>query len=264
MAKKEKSLAELSVLREQGVVTASDEEIAKIRAQRAGEKAKRTSREEVRQFFPSYEAHVTKFGKSYSRNYDETKEYLRYLAAEIRAFRKDNVEKGKKKEALKEQLKIPYHLAFTRLAPTYKEYNEYRNELGDLLIEGLKIQDRELKVFTYNYVDKLLTDGFVDWGWFTRMLAKNYVSRYGWALLRKHSDLLGQFGGDILGPQLDEWANGEKFPCDESVPEDVREENRRKNAELKEITWANWTRLSSEDGKPADMREILPRHVGCS
>jgi len=261
MAKKEKTLAELSILREKGIVTATDEEIAEIRAQRARKKAEQTSQKEIRRFFPSFEAHASNYGNSYSRNYDNTKEYLRYLAAEIRAFRKSAVEKGKKKLTLIEQLKEPYHLAFTRLAPTYKEYNEYRNELGDLLIEGLKIQDREVKVFTYDYVDKLLTDGFVDWGWFTRMLAKNYVSRYGWALIRKHSDLLGRFGGDILGPQLDEWATGDKFPCDESVPEDVREENRHKNAELKKITWANWTRLSSEDGKPADMREVLPRRA---
>jgi len=239
MAKKEKSLAELSILREKGIVTATDEEIAEIRAQRARKKAEQASQKEVRQFFPSFEAHTLFHGKLYSRNYDNTKEYLRYLAAEIRAFRKNAVEEGTTKLELPEQLKRPYHLAFTRLAPTSKGYNEYRNELGDLLIEGLKIQDREVKVFTYTYVDKLLTDGFVDWGWFTRMLAKNYVSRYGWALLRKHSDLLGQFGGDILGPQLDEWAKDEK-------------------------TQENWARLSQEDGKPADMREILPRHVGCS
>jgi len=246
MAKKEK-------------IVRTDAEIAELRAKRAQKKAEMASRNEIRQFFPSFEAHASTLGNSYSQSFDNTKEYLRYLASEIRAFRKYNVEKGEKKKALKEELKTPYHLAFTRLAPTSKEYNAYRNELGDLLIEGLKIQDREVKVFSYHYVDKLLTDGFVDWGWFTRMLAKNYVSRYGWALLRKHKALLGQFGGDILGDQLDEWAEGKKYPCDDSLPADVRAENQRKNAELKKVTWANWTRLSSEDGLPADMREVFPR-----
>jgi len=200
-------------------VTRTDAEIAKLRAERAEKKAKMASKEEVNQYFS---------------NFEDAKEYLRYLAGEIRAFRKSAVEKGITKLSLPEQLKTPYHLAFTRLAPTHKEYNEYRNELGDLLIEGLKIQDRELKVFSFNYVDKLFEEGFVDWGWITRMLAKKYVSRYGWALLRKHQDVLCRFGGDILGDQLDEWAEDPK-------------------------TWANWRRLSSEDGKPADMREIFPR-----
>lgn len=240
-------------------IVRTDAEIAELRALRAEKKAKMASKNEIRQFFPSFEAHASTLGDSYSHSFDNTKEYLRYLAAEIRAFRKDAVERGEKKLALTEQLKTPYHIAFTRLAPTSKEYNAYRNELGDLLIEGLKIQDREVKVFSYHYVDKLLTDGFVDWGWFTRMLAKNYVSRYGWALLRKHQEQLGRFGGDILGDQLDEWAEGRKYPCDDSLPVDVREENQRKNAELKRVTWANWRRLSSEDGLPADMREIFPR-----
>jgi hypothetical protein len=214
-------------------IVRTDAEIAEIRAQRAEKKAQEASKEEIRRFFPSYKIQ----GKGYLRSYEDTKEYLRYLAAEIRAFRKDAVEKGEQKIALIEQLKRPYHLAFTRLAPTSQEYNEYRNELGDLLIEGLKIQDREVKVFSYHYVDKLFEEGFYDWGWITRMLAKKYVSRYGWALLRKHADKLGQFGGDILGDLLDEWAKDKK-------------------------TQENWERLSREDGKPADMREILPRRLG--
>jgi hypothetical protein len=197
----------------------TDAEIAELRALRAQKKAKMASKEEVNQYFS---------------NFEDAKEYLRYLAGEIRAFRKSAVERGIAKLSLPEQLKTPYHLAFTRLAPTHKEYNEYRNELGDLLIEGLKIQDREVKVFSFNYVDKLFDEGFVDWGWITRMLAKKYVSRYGWQLLRKHQGQLGMFGGDILGPQLDEWAEDPK-------------------------TWENWRRLSSEDGLPADMREVFPR-----
>jgi hypothetical protein len=230
MAQQGKSLAELVALREQGVVTATDEEIAEKRAARAERKAEQASLNEIRQYFPSYEVH----GRMYARNFENTKEYLRYLATEVRAFRKDAVEKGQTKIALIESLKKPYYLAFTRLAPTYKEYNEFRNELGDLLIEGLKIQDREVKVFSYHYVDKLMSDGFIDWGWIVRMLGKKYVSRYGWALLRKHQDKLDKLGGDILGKQLDEWAEDPK-------------------------TISDWERLSSEDGKPADMREIFPR-----
>ena len=214
-------------------IVRTDAEIAELRAQRAEKKAKEASICEIRRYFPSYEVPASS-RSNYLQVYDNTKEFLRYLSGEIRAFRKKAVEEGKNKVELPEQLKKPYHLAFTRLAPTSKEYNEFRNELGDLLIEGLKIQDREVKVFSYHYIDKLFEEGFYDWGWITRMLAKKYVSRYGWALLRNHSDLLCRFGGDILGDLLDEWAKDKK-------------------------TQENWERLSREDGKPADMRELLPR-----
>jgi hypothetical protein len=195
----------------------TEEEIAELRAKRAEKKAKEASQKEFHQYFPDYDA---------------TKEYLRYLASEIRSFRKRAVEQGITKVTLPEQLKRPYHLAFTKLAPTAKEYNFYRNELGDLSIEGLKIQDREVKVFTYHYNDKLMNEGFFDWGWIIRMLSKKYVSRYGWALLRRHADKLSGLGLAVLKPQLDEWATDPK-------------------------TQENWARLAKEDGKPADMRELL-------
>lgn len=198
-------------------IVRTDAEIAELRAARAEKKAKEASRREFLQYFP---------------NEEETKEYLRYLAREIRSFRKKAVEQGITKVTLPDYLKRPYHLAFTKLAPTSKEYNFYRNELGDLSIEGLKIQDREVKVFTYHYNDKLMEEGFLDWGWIVRMLGKKYVSRYGWMLLRKHSKQLAGAGLMVLKPQLDEWAKDPK-------------------------TIENWARLSREDGKPADMRELL-------
>jgi len=210
----------------------TDEEIALIRAQRAEKKAKKASLEEVNKYFPNEEA---------------TKDSLSYLQREIRQFRKSvlkleeewkNLSQEEQKRLLQEQgrlpenLKRPFFLAFERL-----KYDTYRPELGDLLIEGLKLQDREVKVFSYRYVDTLFTANGVDFGWLSRMLAKRYVSRYGWQLIRKHAtpgSHLVLFGGEILKEPLEMWAKDAK-------------------------TQKDWARLSREDGKPADMREILPR-----
>lgn len=209
--KNELSLSELNAMREQGLVKDSDALIAEKRAARAEKKAQKASAEEVRKMFPGFDA---------------TKEYLRYLKREIRNRRKEAVAKGITSFSLPDELKHPFYLAFDKL-----DYNEYRAELGDLSIEGLKVQDREVKVFTYHFNDKLLADGFVDFGWIIRMLGKKYVSRYGWALLRNHAVLLSMIGGSILGDFFDVWA---KDPD----------------------TWKKWERLALEDGKPADIREL--------
>lgn len=197
-----------------GKITRTEAEIAELRASRAAKKAKIASQSEVERLFSSFEG---------------TKNSLRLLCNEIRNQRKSAVEQGVKSFRLSECIKRPYYLAFEHLP-----YNPYRVELGDLSIEGLKVQDREVKVFTFHFNDKLLESGFIDWGWIIRMLGKKYVSRYGWELLRRHSDQLSDFGGKIIGSFLDEWAKD---------PE----------------TWAKWERLSQEDGKPADMRSIFPK-----
>lgn len=199
----------------------TEEEIAELRAKRAEKKAKQTPEKEVSIYFPNNEA---------------TKDFLTELQRKIRKFRKEAVEKGITKKPLKDDLKIPFYLALSKL-----DYDAYRPELGALLIEGLKLQDREIKVACYHYLDKLFTEKKgVDFGWVAQMLNKRYVSRYGWALLRKHAvpgSLLVLYGGDILGDQLDEWAQDPK-------------------------TQTDWLRLASEDGKPVDMRELLHRHIG--
>lgn len=198
----------------------TEEEIAELRAKRAEKKAKESSKEEFLFYFP---------------NKAKTKVILTELYRRIRKFRKELVVEGVTKKTLKDELKRPFYLALSKL-----EYDRYRTELGALLIEGLKLQDREIKVACYHYLDNLFSEKkSVDFGWIAQMLSKRYVSRYGWALLRNHSkpkSILVMYGGDVLGDLLDEWAEDEK-------------------------TREKWALLSQEDGKPADMREILPRHA---
>ena len=196
----------------------TDEEKAELKAKQAEAKAKKTPNEEFLGYFPEYE---------------DNKTALRKLADDIRSFRKNKLKEGIDHVSLPLGLKEPFYLALDRL-----DYDTYRPEIGTLLIEGLKIQDREIKIASYHYLDELFSKiGQVDFGWLSQMLAKRYVSRYGWQLMRNHAkpdSFLLKFGGAILGDLLDEWSKDEK-------------------------TQKDWARLSQEDGKPVDMREILPR-----
>ena len=220
MAKK-LTLDELASLREKGIVSASDEQIAAKRAERAAKKIKAEAEQEAKQdlerYFPA--------GKRKAR--------LQKLQKELRELRKQAVREGINRLTLPEELKKPYYVAFTLLAPTAKEFNKYREYLGDLLIEGLKIQDREVKIFSYDYLDKLMGAGFYDVGFLYKMLSKKYVSRYGWKLLRKYASNF-KIGYVVFVGQLEAWADDPK-------------------------TWENWRRLASEDHKPVDTRELFPR-----
>jgi hypothetical protein len=224
----------------------TDEEMAELKVKRAEAQAKKIKDQEFLGYFPGFE---------------DNKTALRRLTDDIRNFRKTKLLEGIHHVELPQGLKAPFYLALDRL-----DYNTYRPEIGILLIEGLKIQDREIKVASYHYLDNLFTKiGQVDFGWVSQMLARKYVSRYGWMLMRKHategSHLL-LYGGVILGDLLDMWANGEIYDVNSKEVKqnpELLEENKRKNAELKEKAWNDWKRLSSEDGKPIDIREILPR-----
>lgn len=196
----------------------TDEEKAELKAKQAEAQAKKMPNQEFLGYFPGFE---------------DNKTALRRLTDDIRNFRKNKLKEGVEHVDLPQGLKAPFYLALNRL-----DYNTYRPEFEILLIEGLKIQDREIKVASYHYLDNLFTKiGQVDFGWLCMMLNRRYVSRYGWKLLRDHAkpgSHLFLYGGAILGDLLDEWAKDEK-------------------------TQKDWVRLSQEDGKPADMREILLR-----
>ncbi len=224
----EKTLRELAELRAKGVVEATDEEIMRKRAERAAKKQKHAAQQEIIAMFPDFE---------------QTKSQLRRWTAQIRFLRKQAVEKNIRKFVLPEDLKKKVYMAYKNLPyldsqvePTAKgglAYN-YQTELGDLAIEGLKIQDRELKVATFNYLNENIFPIIIDWPMILRMLNKYYVSRYGWALLRNFSDRMPVYAGDLLGEDLDRWAQ---------------------NPETQE----QWKKLAQEDGKPVDIRELIPR-----
>lgn len=224
--KKELTIAELEKMRANGNASIdSSEVIAQKRAERARKKEEKAKKEEEERAEKAVQASIS----HYFSNSRKTKDFLAKLGEEIRNQRKAWLSEGITEATLPENLKKPYYLAFERL-----DYNHYRKVMGPLAIEGLKIQDKEMKIFTFNFVDKLLSDGFVDMGWIISMLNKKYVSRYGWALLRKHAKTLGDPGGNLIGGILDEWADDHD-------------------------TWVKWEKLAAQDGLPVDTRELYPR-----
>jgi hypothetical protein len=215
MAKK-KTLEELAEMRAAGIRISSEAEIAAKRAARAEKKAQQMAQKEVKEFFP--------FSK-------KTTDTLWKLRHDIREFRKDAVAKGIKKVNLPEEWKQTIYLAFEKL-----DQNEYRDVFWSLITECLKVQDREIKCLAYDTADRWLSEGRVDFGWLLSLLGRNYVSRYGWALLRKHADKLAPIGSLILKDNFNYWAED---------PE----------------TWKKWNRLAEEDGLPADIRVLYAQYA---
>lgn len=183
--KKELSLDDLAGMRNNGIVKDSDEEIAEKRAARAKKRAEQKKIAELKAMFPTEE---------------KTRVNLRILVEDVRAQRKKAVAEGLTRLNLPKELKEQIYMAFEL------DYNHYRDELSDLSIEGLKVQDREVKMFTYHFNDDLMSQGIFDFGWIIRMLNKKYVSRYGWKLLRRHRSLLAPQGRFILSTYFDQWA----------------------------------------------------------
>lgn len=193
----------------------TEAEIAQIRAERAEKKAKREAeqaiQEELQKLFPSDKA---------------TRSSLKKLASYLRDQRKLALEKGIPEFTLPEEVKKAIVFAFT-----YLDYNDYRDELGEVSIEGLKIQDKEVKKFIFDFNDKLLARGKIDMGWTSRLLSKKYVSRYGWKLLRDHASEFSACA-KIVRKFLEAWVD---------------------NPDV----WKQWQRLAEEDGGPVDLREFF-------
>ena len=211
-----KTLGELEELRASGIPIAPEEEIAAKRAARAEKKNKKAAETELKKVFPSRK---------------ETVELLWQLRNNVRDFRKSALEKGVKEISLPKEWKELISLAFEKL-----DHDTYHDVLWSLVTECLKVQDRKVKRLAFQTADRWISEGKVDFGWILGMLNRRYVSRYGWALLRKHAETLAPIGHYVLKDCFDYWA---KDPN----------------------TWDKWNRLASEDGLPADIRELYTRYA---
>lgn len=205
----------------------SPEVVAKkrrFRAQKAAERAAHLKEVAKRAEAKQAEKAIEQRLEQYFPNEKDTKARLRCLQSIIRDKRKDAEEKG--------PLTLPNDLEELCLSAFQLNFETYRDELLDLSIEGLKIQDGKIDESTYNFLDKLLESGFMDYGWLVRMVSKRTVSRYGWKLLRNHADQLS-LANSVIAHELAKWADDP-------------------------ATRAVWHNLAQEDGKPEDMREVFP------
>jgi hypothetical protein len=236
MAKK--TVAELEALRSKGMQIASIEEITAKRKARA---EKKRQQEEQEKLLRQQKAKEEKILLWYP-DFETTKKNLRQLTEKVRNRRKKAVEKGEtfvlpkktRKKILRAYKYLPY--LDSQVAKNAKgglAYN-YQIELGDLAIEGLKIQDKVIKVATFKYMDTIFSM-IIDWPFLIRMLNKYYVSRYGWALIRIHAKNMPDYAGDLLKHDMDRWADKQAHP----------------------ETWKKWEQLALKYGGPVDIRELF-------
>ena len=105
------------------------------------------------------------------------------------------------KTALDEERQIAFLMIF-RFCPL----SIYRKQLGDVIIEGLKYQQKDIKRYCFEYAHQHISDGFIDVGWWSKLLNKKYVSKYGWKLLRLNASLIPVYARVALTESINFWA----------------------------------------------------------
>lgn len=143
--------------------------------------------------------------KEHFNNHENRKVFIREFAAKLREVRKDAVETGNEEQtALDEERQIAFLMIF-RFCPL----DIYRKQLGDVLIEGLKYQQKDIKRYCFEYANKHISDGFTDIGWWCKLLNKKYVSKYGWKLLRLNASQIPNYARVALAEAVNYWAADE-------------------------------------------------------
>ncbi len=141
-------------------------------------------------------------------NRENIKRFLEEFQREMRAKRKNALVSGKESDAF-----FSFdELAKFELCVQYCPYQKFPLQVGDLLIEGLKYQQKCIKNYTYEYTDKLLKSDETPnlAGFLMRMLARNYVSKYGWKLIRTNYEIISStFPPFILKDFINNWAEDE-------------------------------------------------------
>ena len=138
-------------------------------------------------------------------SHQQKKEFIRQFAAELRSARKDALAAGDDKiTALNEERQIAFLMIF-KFCPL----ETYYRQIGDVLIEGLKYQQKDIKRYCFEYADKHIGAGFVDVGWWKKLLGKKYVSKYAWKLLRTHIDQIPPYAKIVLTDDIKFWAQDE-------------------------------------------------------
>ena len=136
---------------------------------------------------------------------DKAKRFIHKFSAELREKRKAAVETGREAEVVLNEEQLIAFLMILRFC----SINVYRTQIGDLLIEGLKYQQKDIKYYCFEYTQKHISDGFCDMGWWSRLLNKKYVSKYGWKLLRLGAHTIPDCAKVVLSDAIKFWAQDE-------------------------------------------------------
>lgn len=137
--------------------------------------------------------------------HEKRKKFIYDFAEELRSFRKTAVETGNEEQTKLDEERLIAFLMIFKLCPL----SIYRKQIGNVLIEGLKYQQKSIKHYCFEYADKHINDGFVDMGWWSKLLNKKYVSKYAWKLLRVHFDKIPTYARIVLVESIKFWAKDE-------------------------------------------------------
>lgn len=133
------------------------------------------------------------------------KAFIYNFATQLRKIRKNAVETGNEEQTQLDEERLIAFLMIFKFCPL----DIYRKQIGDVLIEGLKYQQKDIKRYCFEYANQHISGGFVDIGWWSKLLNKKYVSKYAWKLLRIHFGTIPPAARIVLLERIKFWADDE-------------------------------------------------------
>jgi len=146
-----------------------------------------------------------KLFKEHFDTHEHRKIFIREFAAKLRENRKSAVESGNEEQTKLNEERLIAFLMIFKFCP----FTSYRQQIGDVLIEGLKYQQKDIKRYCFEYAHNRILEGFSDIGWWCKLLNKKYVSKYAWKLLRINTETIPNCAKVALTEAITFWANDE-------------------------------------------------------
>ena len=92
------------------------------------------------------------------------------------------------------------------MGSTSKDIKEEDKRLLEGVIQKKKKQQKDIKRYSFQKDNQHISDGFIDVGWWSKLLTKKYVSKYGWKLLRLNASLIPVYARVALTESINFWA----------------------------------------------------------
>ena len=146
-----------------------------------------------------------KLFKAHFSSHELRKTFIREFAATLRKNRKNAVETGNEEQTKLDEERLIAFLMIFKFCP----FVSYRKQVGDVLIEGLKYQQKDIKRYCFQYAHERILEGFSDIGWWMKLLNKKYVSKYAWKLLRINAETIAICARVALKDAIIFWSKDE-------------------------------------------------------
>ena len=143
--------------------------------------------------------------KTHFKSHEHRKAFIREFAATLRENRKNAVETGNEEQTKLDEERLIAFLMIFKFCP----FVSYRKQVGDVLIEGLKYQQRTSRNTASSMLRNAFLEGFSDIGWWMKLLNKKYVSKYAWKLLRINAESIALCARVALKDAIIFWSKDE-------------------------------------------------------